>query len=232
MGSSIKTGRTVAKKTQCILLVCSLAGLLYEYGYRPKFPDEPAGLGMALQMLPNLVLVIALVRQFSLASWIGLVAATVALTWRLPDVSGHTFGPLLGTLFPALWVITASALLRDVFLDKATTKRVTGFLARNIAGLLLISILPLMFAVPVAAMFGLGSRSSRAECNEAPQADFETRRAWGEKEYPRYLKDVGQFAATSKMIRDDIGRVMKIAPVGSPNLKEHGFMDELSLIHI
>ena len=67
-----------------------------------------------------------------------------------------------------------------------------------------------------------------AECRgrggDAPQADFETRRAWGEKLYKPYLEHMDSWAARSALIQSDIGEVQRIAPIGF-NHYQGGFTD-------
>jgi hypothetical protein len=51
----------------------------------------------------------------------------------------------------------------------------------------------------------------------APDADFQTRRAWGKKEMFDYFKLVDQWVRKSSLIAEDVGKVTGVAPVGSPN---------------
>ena len=60
----------------------------------------------------------------------------------------------------------------------------------------------------------------------APNADFETRRAWGMKKMPRYFKYAEKWARKSSLISQDIGYVTKVAPIGGPNqFHRGGFTD-------
>lgn len=59
----------------------------------------------------------------------------------------------------------------------------------------------------------------------APQADFETRRKWGERKFQEYLSSVEEWTRTAPVITTDVGRVIKVAPIGSPNRRIYGFTD-------
>ena len=51
----------------------------------------------------------------------------------------------------------------------------------------------------------------------APDADFETRRAWGKKEMFAYFELAEKWVRESSLIAEDVGKVTGVAPIGSPN---------------
>ena len=51
----------------------------------------------------------------------------------------------------------------------------------------------------------------------APDADFETRRAWGKKEMFDYFELAEKWVRESSLIAEDVGKVTGVAPIGSPN---------------
>ena len=51
----------------------------------------------------------------------------------------------------------------------------------------------------------------------APDADFATRRAWGESELKHHFKRVDQWVRTSEQITEDVGFVTGVAPISGPN---------------
>lgn len=51
----------------------------------------------------------------------------------------------------------------------------------------------------------------------APNADFETRRAWGKKEMFEYFELAEKWVKKSTLIAEDVGAVTGVAPIGSPN---------------
>lgn len=51
----------------------------------------------------------------------------------------------------------------------------------------------------------------------APNGDFETRRAWGEKEMFEYFELADKWVRKSSLIAEDVGAVTGVAPIGSPN---------------
>lgn len=64
----------------------------------------------------------------------------------------------------------------------------------------------------------------RGRSGHAPQADFATRREWGERLYRPYLEYMDSWAALSPLIRSDVGDVQRIAPIGF-NRYQGGFTD-------
>ncbi len=51
----------------------------------------------------------------------------------------------------------------------------------------------------------------------APDADFETRRAWGEQEMFDHFELAEKWVRQSSLIAEDVGTVTGVAPIGSPN---------------
>lgn len=51
----------------------------------------------------------------------------------------------------------------------------------------------------------------------APDADFATRRAWGQKEMFDYFELTEKWVRESSLIAEDVGNVSGVAPIGSPN---------------
>ena len=79
----------------------------------------------------------------------------------------------------------------------------------------------LLIAVLVSLDFGLDNSPA-----VAPNADFETRRAWGKNEMREYLEYAEKWARKSSLIYEDIGYVTKVAPIGRPNrFHQGGFTD-------
>ena len=77
----------------------------------------------------------------------------------------------------------------------------------------------------IAVLFSLESGPNNSPA-VAPNADFETRRAWGKNEMSEYLKYAEKWARKSSLIYEDIGFVTKVAPIGGPNrFHQGGFTD-------
>ena len=51
----------------------------------------------------------------------------------------------------------------------------------------------------------------------APDADFETRHAWGQQEMFEYFELTEKWVRDSSLIAEDVGTVTGVAPIGSPN---------------
>lgn len=51
----------------------------------------------------------------------------------------------------------------------------------------------------------------------APDADFATRRAWGESELKHHFRRAEQWVRKSEQITQDVGLVTGVAPIGGPN---------------
>ncbi len=51
----------------------------------------------------------------------------------------------------------------------------------------------------------------------APNADYATRRAWGESELKHHFKRVDRWIRKSGQIAEDVGVVTGVAPIGAPN---------------
>ena len=57
----------------------------------------------------------------------------------------------------------------------------------------------------------------------APDASYEVRRSWGERNLHHHFVRVDQWIRASKEINDAIGNVIGVAPIGSPNSYHEGF---------
>ena len=56
-----------------------------------------------------------------------------------------------------------------------------------------------------------------------PKADYQVRRSWGEKNLHHHFARVDQWIRQSKQIEADVGKVLGVAPIGSPNTYHAGF---------
>ena len=74
-----------------------------------------------------------------------------------------------------------------------------------------------------AAMFsGPGFRESNGS---APDADYATRRQWGKTELVSYFDFMDKWVRKSELIREDIGKVTGVAPIGATNKYQAFFGD-------
>lgn len=93
---------------------------------------------------------------------------------------------------------------------------------RRIVGFFWLSLF--VFLPPAVAFYSLYAAFS-VRGGAAPQADFATRRAWGEDLFGPYLRHIDAWAAQAEVLHRDVGSIQRIAPTGGPNRYHPGFTD-------
>lgn len=104
--------------------------------------------------------------------------------------------------------------------DRSTAKQATNVFSTIAKALLLAAFL--MLLIPMGLMlvlFFLMGREYDAVQEEgpAPVGSVAERRAWGEERLNDFFDRADKWAKKSSQIRGDIGRVIDVAPIGSPN---------------
>ena len=56
----------------------------------------------------------------------------------------------------------------------------------------------------------------------APDANYDIRRSWGEKNLHHHFARIDEWIRHSKEIEADVGKVIGVAPIGSPNSYDEG----------
>lgn len=220
----LKRGSTLALLSQLGLLGLAAVMLVLLLSFQTSDQDVPAlrwlSLFGGMQLLPVVVLVIALFYKARWAPWFGLAAAFAVLGLQTVTI-GVGSGWLI-IVHSILWVTTAIGLLADiVFVSKQSPPTGIGPLKAIMFGALGFSTALLPIGVMIACLFA----AAGARGGVAPEKDFEARRAWGERIFGPYLDHIDGWVSESDVVRKDIGDVLTVAPIGGPNRYQGGFTD-------
>ncbi len=220
----LQYGRPIALCSQLLLL--AMTGVLFAMLFSP--PDQemalllPLALFAGLQMLPVVVLVVGLLRKAAWAPWFGMASAVGVLGLHIMT-QGLSDNWLVITQ-AILWLVTGGGLLLELGFSR---KRKTSTDAAALQGVCwgcCAAVLPLgIMSTLLAVVFTVGFNTRGGT---APEKDFAARRAWGESTFGSpFLECIDTWAATSEALREDLGDVLRIAPVGGPNRYHPGFTD-------
>ena len=81
-----------------------------------------------------------------------------------------------------------------------------------------VALLMSVFLLPTLLFYyGLSTIGENDTKGPAPDADFATRREWGESELKHHFKRVDQWLRKADQITRDVGLVTGVAPIGGPN---------------
>lgn len=206
---------------QSLLLVISGLFFLYSIFWVPQFPEGgifgDRATVMILAMAPNMLLLAWVLLELRCTPVVGLVFALVVFTlgatktvpWLFWGSSGIAFWgvSILGLAIAAVrskedTLFTLNALV-EPFRHGITYALLffTGFVTTPFL------ILPLMLS-------GFGDQNPDGF---APDADYNARRAWGQKEMRQYFEHVDRWVRKSDLITSDVGKVTGVAPIGWPN---------------
>ncbi len=203
--SIAKRGRLVAIVSQLALIAFSLVCFSLSFA--------------GWQLLPNLVLIGIIMAKARIPAWFSLAAAGVAALFQLPFVT-YEFG--LKPIWMFFWGLTLLGLFLDIIRKPDDSKPISEdgwntivFKRWGMRALLL------AFVLMTCSLFaGSGWRDG-----VAPDSDFASRRAWGERIFGAYLDHIDNWVAQSELINRDVGSIQGIAPTGSPNRYYPGFTD-------
>ncbi len=128
----------------------------------------------------------------------------------------------LAILQAMLWLTTGVGLLLEIaFPSTESAPHSIGPLRAIMFSALGLSAALLPIGVMMVSLFAVAG----ARGGVAPATDFEARRAWGERVYGPYLKYIDEWVAKADVVREDVGEVLKIAPLDGPNRYQGGFTD-------
>jgi len=92
------------------------------------------------------------------------------------------------------------------------------------AGVMLLALILAPFVLSILFVFlMLFSIESQNTDGPAPNANFATRRQWGEEKLKHHFRAAEKWLRTSTQIAKDIGSINGVAPIGSPNSFGAGF---------
>jgi len=171
------------------------------------------------QLLPNLVLIGIIMARARIPAWFALAAAVVAAFIQLPFVT-YEFG--LKPVWITLWGLTLFGLFLDIIRKSEDSKSISEARWKTVvlkhwgmrAALLI-------FILMTCSLFAAGDWRDGV----APDLDFGSRRAWGERIFGSYLDHIDDWVTQSELIYRDVGTIQRIAPIGSPNRYYPGFTD-------
>jgi len=216
-----------SSKSESVVLIAQISALsiavlafYFQYLGRPTFSEESptsiAALRSLAAMLPCVVLIGSFCLRLQWAPTIGFITS-IAMLLTVGSSSAST------VLIVGLWIAT---LLGCVFAMRNNTDGVLatfaglkhtwnqGFKPLAVVGLVLL----LLSSPMLLLMYGFAYGPGRGDhVGIAPEGSIKERRAWAKKEMFEYFELTDKWVRESTMIQSDIGKVIDVAPIGSPN---------------
>ena len=210
----------MALRSQGVLLFIFLFLFFWMYLGRPTFAEEGLTSTKALYtlaaMLPNMALFCFLLLR---RRWAPTVGAVLSFLVLLTTLSADK-----PALLPAfLWIVTflgcIFAIRSDIDGAVLALKKFGRIWHGGLKPLVALGFGLLILASPILLLhFAISNGQGRGDyVGVAPEGSVEQRRAWAKKEMFDYFKLTEQWVRKSSLIQNDIGPIIDVAPIGSPN---------------